>query len=107
MQYQNNKTRLCTAVTLVELLVALAIMGVIFAAIVPQFRLILHSWESKRGDAEAIQNGRVLTDHLNRNLSKAVLITAVSGPSETNGYIEFKDNDADTLRYDIAASNYV
>jgi len=66
-----------------------------------------NSWDSKQAAAETLQNGRVLIDHLNRNLSKAVRVSAVSDSAETNGYIEFEDNDANTLRYDIAANNYV
>jgi hypothetical protein len=90
------------------MVIALAIMVIIFAAIVPQFGVIRGSWDSKAGAAEAVQNGRVLIDHLNRNLSKAVKVTAVSGSAVTNGYIEFEDNDSNTLRYDInSTSNYV
>ena len=92
--------------TLVEMVVALAIITVVFAVIVPQFRMILDSWDSRAGAAEAIQNGRVLVDHLNRNLSKAVIITDVSDSNDPNGFIEFEDNDGNTLRYDIA-SDYV
>jgi type II secretory pathway pseudopilin PulG/ribosomal protein L12E/L44/L45/RPP1/RPP2 len=130
MQYRNNKTRpapilrawedsptiriilaqrqkLVLGLTLVEMVIAMAIMAIIFAAIVPQFRIIQNSWDSKQAAAETLQNSRVLMEHLYRNLSKAVRITAVSNSSETNGYIEFEDNDENIFRYDIAASNYV
>jgi len=94
--------------TLVEMTVAMAIMAIIFAALLPQLRLIQNSWDSKVGASETLQNGRVLIDHLNRNLSKASRITAVSDSSEMNGYIEFIDNDANNLRFDInGTSNYV
>jgi hypothetical protein len=82
-------------------------MAVVFAVIVPQIRNIRTGWDSKEGIAEALQNGRVLIDHLSRNLAKSVRITAVSGPSEPNGFIEFQDNDSNTLRYDIGVNNYV
>ena len=95
------------AVTLMELVIAMAMIGIIFAAILPQFALIRNSWDVKEGTAEAIQNGRVLMDHMNRNLSKAVRITAVSASTDTDGYIEFEDNDGNTMRYDIAGNNYV
>ncbi len=131
MQYRNNKTRpapifrawedsptirnilaqrqkLVLGLTLMEMVIAMAIMTIIFAVIVPQFRIIQNSWDTQAGAAEALQNGRVLIDHLNRNLSKAVRITAVSDSSETNGYIEFLDNDANNVRYDVnSISNYV
>jgi len=107
MQYQNSKTRFSRALTLVEMLIAMAIMAIIFAAILPQFRAIQNSWDSKQAAAETLQNSRVLMDHLYRNFSKAVKITAVSDSAETNGYIEFEDNDANNMRYDINADNYV
>jgi len=102
--YPQSRAR---AMTLIEIIVSLVIMAIIIAVIVPQFVTMRNSWDSKQGAAEALQNGRVLIDHLNRNLSKAVRITAVSDSAETDGFIEFEDNDGDTLRYDIAANKYV
>ena len=107
MQYRNNKNRFSRAMTLVEITLAMAIMAIIFAALLPQLRVIQNSWDSKVGASETLQNGRVLIDHLNRNLSKASRITAVSDSSETNGYIEFLDNDKNNVRYDIGVNNYV
>ena len=108
MQYQNSRTRFSRALTLVEMVIAMAIMAIVFAAILPQFRAIQNSWDSKQGSAETLQNGRVLIDHLNRNLSKAVRITSVSASSETNGYIEFEDNDVNNVRYDVnSTTKYV
>jgi len=43
--------------TLVEMLIAMALMAIIFAAVVPQFRLINNSWDSKVGASETLQNG--------------------------------------------------
>jgi len=91
----------------VELIISVAMVTIIFAAVLPQFAVIGHSWDSKQGSAEAIQNGRVFMDHITRNLSQAVKVTAVSESSDTAGYIEFEDNDGNTLRYDIAADNYI
>ena len=85
----------------------MAIMAIVFAAILPQFRAILNSWDSKQASAEILQNGRVLIDHLNHNLTEAARITAVSNFGETAGYLEFEDNDGNTLRYDVDANNYV
>jgi competence protein ComGC len=108
MWYRTNKNQKRRAVTLVELLISMAIMVVVFAAVVPQLKVIHNSWDSKVGAFETIQNGRVLTDHLNRNLASAIQITAVSDSSETNGYIEFKDKYTNTLRYEIDnTTNYV
>ena len=100
------RVRACTALTILEMVIALAIMAIVFATILPLFRNIQNNWDSKQGAAEAIQNGRVLIDHLNRSLAKAIRITAVSDSSTTNGYIQFENNEGNNLRYDIA-SNYV
>ena len=104
MQYPRNKIRASTALTLLEMIIALAIMATVFAAILPLFRSIQNSWDSKQAAAETVQNGRVLIDHLNRNLAKAFKIIAVSDPATTTGYIQFEDNDGNNLEYDIANS---
>jgi hypothetical protein len=82
----------------------LAIITIIFAVVLPQFRVILNGWDSRQAGTEVLQNGRILIDHINRNLSKAVKITAV----EPNVYIQFLDNDSNTYQYDInPTSGYV
>jgi len=103
-QYLRSRRRIWRALTLMETVLALTIMAVIFAAIMPLFRQIRVNWDSKEAAAETLQNGRVLIDHINRNLSKASKITAVSGPNVVSGYIEFKDNNSVTFRYDVSSS---
>ncbi len=91
-----NKTRLCKGLTMLEMIISLAIIAVMFAVMLPQFKNIQNSWASKQATAEVIQNGRILIDHLSRDLAKAAQITAVSDPCDTTGYIEFVGNDAIT-----------
>jgi uncharacterized protein YaiE (UPF0345 family)/competence protein ComGC len=107
MKHGSERTRFCPALTLLEMVIALAILSMVMAVVLPQLRAINNSWDTTAGAAETLQNGRVLIDHLNRNLSKAARITAVSDSSTTNGYIEFVDNDANDFRYDIGTGNYV
>lgn len=95
------------AMTLVEILVALAIIVVVLAVVVPQIRSIQNSWASKRANAEVIQNARALVDHITLNLMQAARIIRVSGPGETAGYIEFRDNDNVAMRYDVGSNDYV
>jgi type II secretory pathway pseudopilin PulG len=91
-----------------EMVIAMAIMAIVCAVLVPQLRAISSGWDSRTGAAETLQNGRILIDHLNRNLSKAARITAVSDSGTANGYIEFVDNDANSFRYDVnSISSYV
>ncbi|MCK4752231.1 MAG: hypothetical protein KAS75_02210 [Planctomycetes bacterium] len=101
MRYKDSKTQLCSGMTFLEVVIAMVIMTIIFTAILPLTRGIQNSWNSKKGSTETLQNGRVLTEHLTRNLSKASEITAVSEASETNGFIEYLDNDGSTMRYDV------
>ena len=93
--------------TLVEILVAMGILVIVFAAVVPQIRTIQNSWGSKRKTVEAIQNGRVLMDHITFNLTQASKVSAVSDSTEITGYIEFEDNDGNTMRYEVGAGNVV
>jgi type II secretory pathway pseudopilin PulG len=87
--------------TILEAAIALTIMGIIFTVIVAQFTPLRRSWDTNRAENEIIQNARVLYDHIDRNLSKAVQITAVSSPSSNNGYIEFQDAESNIMRYEL------
>ena len=65
------------------------------------------SLDASFNNADAVQNGRILMDHLYRHLSQAERIMSVSGSGESLGYIEFTDYAETTYRYDISDSNYV
>lgn len=95
------------ALTFLEMIISLAIMAVVFSAVLPQFRNIQNSWASRQGGTEALQNGRILIDHMNKNLSSAERITAVSNPDVVNGFIEFEANDSITYRYEISLNKNV
>jgi type II secretory pathway pseudopilin PulG len=92
--------------SLVELVIAMTIMVIIMAAIMPQFRAIRNSWASSEASANMIQNGRVLEEHINRNLSAAKQIVNVSPGSTTNGFIIFKDVADIEKRY-MVSGGYV
>ena len=104
MQHKSQEAGGSKGLTLLEMTISMAIMAVLFAVLVPQLRLISNSWDSKAGRSDALQDGCVLLDHLQRQLSTARRINAVSGVGETLGYIEFEDNDASSFRYDINGS---
>jgi prepilin-type N-terminal cleavage/methylation domain-containing protein len=89
-------------VTLVEMMVAFAIIVIIFAAVVPQFRAIRNSWASTEARGEIIQNGRVLVEHITRNLSAAKRITSTS--STLNGNIVFVGSNGSSYNYRSLAS---
>jgi type II secretory pathway pseudopilin PulG len=107
MLYQNNKFLSYTGLTLLEMVIAVAIMTIVFAAFLPLFASIRNSWDTKQANAELLQNSRILIDHFHRNLSKAVKVTDVSDSSETEGYLQLEDNDGNNWRYEKGDNNYV
>jgi type II secretory pathway pseudopilin PulG len=102
-----SKSKKKSAMTLPEIVIALAIMMIVFAAVLPQFNNIYESWAARRSNTDILQNARVLTDHLRRNLSTASRIISVSDPAEINGYLEFENNKGIKCRYELSPSNYV
>jgi type II secretory pathway pseudopilin PulG len=108
MNSKSKRKQLRRALNLVEMVIALAMMCIIFATIMPQLKAINDSWASKQANTEVNQNGRVLIDQINRSLSSADRINNdVSEPCNASGYIEFEDNAGTTFRCDIAANNYI
>lgn len=95
------------ALTLLEMVIALSIVSVLFSVILPVFTNAKNSWQSRQSASEAIQNGRVLVDYINRYLTQAKKIIAVSSHTDTTGYIEFETSAGLIQRCDIAANNYV
>ncbi len=93
--------------TLLEMVIAMAIMSIVFTAVVPLFAGIRNSWAARRADAEIIQNARVLTDHVYQNLFRAIEVTEISSSSEEKGYIEFSSSDSQDYRYEVDADGYV
>lgn len=98
--------KLVRGFSLVELIVAFAIIIIIFAAIVPQFRAIRNSLAGTEAVASIIQNGRILAEHITRNLAAAKQIVSVSPSSQTSGSITFKDNN-DVNQCYMLAGGYV
>jgi hypothetical protein len=99
MNETNKKIRCRQALTLLELVIAMAMLTIIFAVVVPQFAVIRGSWDIKQRSSEILQNGRVMMDHINRNLAKARQITAVSSSS-----IDFNDCNGLAWRYSVSGS---
>jgi type II secretory pathway pseudopilin PulG len=88
-----------TAFSIIELLLAFAVIVIVFAAVVPQFRAIRNGWAGAEAGASVIQNGRVLAEHLSRNLSAAKYLDSVSADGDGKGYITFIDNNDVKKRY--------
>ena len=89
------------ALTTLEMIISVAIISVVFAAMLPQFTNINNSWASRQENLQIVQTGRITISHLRNNLSTAVKILAVSDPAETNGFIEYEDITGTAQRYEL------
>jgi type II secretory pathway pseudopilin PulG len=104
MKQEIDKIQFCSGLTLLEMVIAMVIMAAIFAVLVPQLKALQNSWNSRAGSSEILQNGRVLIDHLQRTLASASKLSAVSGPAETEGFIQFYDVNGDLKKYDVVGT---
>lgn len=93
--------------TLAELIMVLSLVSMLIIVILPQFRILQKSWDLKEAKAEIQQNGRVLADHLHRELSSAQTVTAISDASAVFGYLEYQDAEGQPRRYEVGSKNYV
>jgi len=93
--------------TVIELVVAMALMVVVMGAVLPLLAGIRNGSDTQRAQSEMIQNGRVLNEHLLRHLGQAIRVVQVSAASETDGYLEFEDANGVTNRYGLGAGDYV
>jgi prepilin-type N-terminal cleavage/methylation domain-containing protein len=90
-----------TGVTLIELMVALAIMVLLMATLLPMFAALRRTWSVTIADAESTQKARVLFDHLHRQLTQAQQILALSDPEDPHGWLVFRDVSGDVRRYEM------
>ncbi|MCE5340053.1 MAG: DNRLRE domain-containing protein [Planctomycetaceae bacterium] len=97
-----RKNNLIAGFTIVELMVAMVLLLIIMAALIPQIRAIRSSWATTQKSSELIQNALVLEEHLNRNLAAAKQILAVSSDNVDSGYITFTDNLGVSKTYSVA-----
>jgi hypothetical protein len=107
MRSQGNKMRRTKAMTLLETVIALSIMAVVVAAVLPILAGIRNTWDARQSGTECVQNERILADHIYRHLAAATAITAVSPGSQAQGYIQFTSNDGNDCRYEVGTGNYV
>jgi len=102
-----NKKSSKKGLTILEMMISIAIIAVIFAALLPQFVNINNSWASRQDNLETLQVDRIVTSHLRDRLAIAKCVIAVSDPAETNGFLEYKDIDDTIYRYELSGGNLV
>jgi len=93
--------------TLAEMLMVLALVSMLFLAVLPQFRMLQKSWTLKEASAETTQHSRVLFDHLHRQITTASALSDLSPAAQTLGYLEYLSADGQPQRYEIGADRYV
>ena len=96
-------------VTLLEMILVVAIIGVIFIAIVPFFYTINQSWGVAERKSALLQNARIGLDKINRELKEAKSIVSVTTASDINGHLVYSDqsnNQKEFLRY-TDGTNYL
>ncbi|MCF7972548.1 MAG: LamG domain-containing protein [Phycisphaerae bacterium] len=93
--------------TLVELVVAISMMVVIMGTVLPLLSCVRQTWDTYDSNAETLQNGRILLNHLSQYLAVAASIESVSNSADALGYIQFKDYENTTHRYAVNDSGYV
>lgn len=102
-----DKRTLQHGTTLVELTVAVAVVAIVFGALMPLFAGVRNSSESRWAGLEMVQNARVLNEQLSRHLAQARKVVSVSGPSTANGHIEFEAVNGAVLRCEVGSNGYV
>jgi len=107
MRHKRSDNQRHRAVTLVELVVAVSMMTAIFMVVVPVFAGIRNSWDTSRGNAEIVQQSRVLIDHLQRQLVQAAQVADVSSAAQETGHIVFTADDGTDYRYALSDEDYV
>ena len=107
MGHRNNTRYIRWGTTVVELIIAMAIMTIVLGTILPVFAGIRNSSDTQQACSDMVQNARVLNEHLLRHLAQATRIVAVSPSSQADGCIDFEAPDGAIYRYAINAERYV
>lgn len=93
--------------TLVELTVAVAIVAVVFAAVMPLFAGVRNSADARWANLEMVQTARVLNEQLCRHLAAAHCVTAVSEQTSDEGHLQFEAADGTSYRCFLGADGWV
>ena len=75
--------------SLLELMVATAMMATLMTSVVLVMRSGYSAWNAKEADIEALENGYGVLRHFVQQLRQADTIVSISGPSDTTGDLSF------------------
>lgn len=85
--------------TLTELMIVVAIIGVIMVAIQPYFYTLRTSWDLSDRRSDIWQNARIGMDLMLRELRQAKTFSSVTASTEADGRIVFTDQDSNTKEF--------
>jgi len=95
-------------VTLTELMIVVALIGILFVAVQPYFFTLRTTWHQADGRSDILQNGRIGLDKMVKELRQATGLTSVTVSTEAAGQIVFIDKDDNQVgfkRYNDGVNN--
>jgi len=95
-------------VTLTELMIVVALIGILFAAVQPYFYTLRKVWHQADGRSDILQNGRIGLAVMVREIRQATGLTSVTASTEAAGQIVFIDKDDNQVgfkKYSDGANN--
>jgi hypothetical protein len=87
MKTKPAKARL--GLSLLEMMVATAMMATLMASIVVVMRTGYSTWNAQEADIDALENGYGVLRHFVQHLRQADAVTAISAASDTTGDLSF------------------
>jgi prepilin-type N-terminal cleavage/methylation domain-containing protein len=75
--------------SLLEMMVATAIMATLMASIVVVMRTGYSTWNAQEADIDALENGYGVLRHFVQQMRQATAVTVISAPSDTTGDLSF------------------
>lgn len=100
--------RIRKGVTLTELMIVVALIGILFVAVQPYFYTLRKTWHQADGRSDILQNARIGLDKMVRELRQATGFSSVTASTEAAGHIAFLDKDSNSVefkRYNDGTSN--
>ena len=96
---QSQVSVLRKAVTLTELMIVVAIIGILFVAVQPYFYTLRKTWHLSDGRSDMLQNGRIGLDKMVKQFREATALTSITASAEAAGHIVFRDKDDNQVEF--------
>lgn len=87
------------AMTLIELMLVVAIVGILIVAIQPYFYTLRRAWHHGDSKSDIVQNARIGLDTMVQELRQAQGFSSVTASTDANGRIVFMDKNSNTVEF--------